>query len=119
MKSLEELKKIREKAQQDLALRNKDARIKIVVGMGTSGIAAGARDVLKTLVDEISNNNITDAIVTQTGEKGFSSAEPIVEIQEQGKETIIYGNVTPAIAKQIVKEHIKEGKVLAQYIISK
>jgi NADP-reducing hydrogenase subunit HndB len=119
MKSLEELKKIREKAQQDLALRNKNAKIKLIVGMGTSGIAAGAREILKTLVEEITKNNLTDVIVTQTGEKGFSSAEPIVEVEEEGKDKVIYGNVTVDIAKQIVKEHIIGGKVLVQYTITK
>ncbi len=119
MKSLEDLKKIREKAQQDLALRNKNAKVKIIVGMGTSGIAAGAREILKVFVEEITQNNLSDVIVTQTGEKGFSSAEPIVEIEEEGKSKVIYGNVTVDIAKQIIKEHIIGGKVLVQYTITK
>jgi type IV pilus biogenesis protein CpaD/CtpE len=65
--NLEELKKIREKAQKEVELRQKQARIRVVVGMGTSGIAAGARDVLKAFVEEISRRNLSDVIVTQTG----------------------------------------------------
>ena len=71
--NLEELKKIREKAQKDVELRQKQSRIRIVVGMGTSGIAAGARDVLKTFVEEVSRRNLGDVVVTQTGERGLSS----------------------------------------------
>lgn len=68
--NLEELRKIREKAEKDIELRQKKTRIKVVVGMGTSGIAAGARDTLKTFVEEISNRNLLDVVVTQTGEEG-------------------------------------------------
>jgi len=71
--NLDELKKIREKAQKEVELRQKQARIRVVVGMGTSGIAAGARDVLKAFVEEISRRNLSDVIVTQTGERGLAS----------------------------------------------
>ncbi|MCX8057997.1 MAG: (2Fe-2S) ferredoxin domain-containing protein [Spirochaetes bacterium] len=117
MKSLEELRKIREKAQAELQLRNSEAKIKIVVGMGTSGIAAGAREVLKTFVDEISKRGIKDVIVTQTGEKGLSSAEPIVEIVEEGKEKIIYGNIDPKKAIKIIEDHIIGGKVIKEFMV--
>ena len=117
MKSLEELKKIREKAQQDLALRNKNAKIKVIVGMGTSGIAAGARETLKTFLDEIEQRGLTDVIIAQTGEKGYASKEPVVTIEEIGKPGVVYGNVVPEIAKRIVSEHIINGTPVSEYVI--
>ena len=107
--NLEELKKIREKAQKDVELRQKQARIRIVVGMGTSGIAAGARDVLKTFVEEVGKRNLTDVVVTQTGEKGLASQEPMVEVFEEGKPVVVYGNMDPEKAKRVVVEHVVNG----------
>ena len=86
MKTLADLKKIREKAQEEMKLRGGSVRVKIVVGMGTSGIAMGAREVMKTFLEEISNRNLTDVLVTQTGEKGLSSIEPVVDLIEEGKD---------------------------------
>lgn len=119
MKTLADLRKIREKAQHDMKLRNTGSRIKIVVGMGTSGIAMGAREVMKTFLDEISTRQIVDVIVSQTGEKGLSSMEPVVDIIEEGKETITYGNMTSEKAKRVVSEHIVNGQVVQDYIISR
>ena len=115
--NLEELKKIREKAQKDVELRQTQARIRIVVGMGTSGIAAGARDVLRTFVDEIGRRNLTDVVVTQTGEKGLASREPLVEVFEEGKPTVVYGNVTAEKAKRVVVEHVVNGNPITEYAI--
>jgi NADP-reducing hydrogenase subunit HndB len=115
--NLEELKKIREKAQKDVELRQKQSRIRIVVGMGTSGIAAGARDVLRTFVDEIGRRNLTDVVVTQTGEKGLASREPLVEVFEEGKPTVVYGNVTAEKAKRVVVEHVVNGNPITEYVI--
>ena len=69
-----------------MKLRNTGSRIKIVVGMGTSGIAMGAREVMKTFLDEIATRQIVDVVVSQTGEKGLSSMEPVVDVIEDGKE---------------------------------
>jgi len=118
MKNLEELRKLREKAQKEIQLRSKDARVKVVVGMGTSGIAAGAREVLKAFITEINLKNLTDVMVTQTGEKGMSSMEPIVEIHEEKKPVIIYGDMNPSKVKKVVEEHIVNGKVVEDYLIS-
>lgn len=119
MKTLADLRKIREKAQQDMQLRNAGSRIKIVVGMGTSGIAMGAREVMKTFLDEIATRKILDVVVTQTGEKGLSSMEPVVDIIEEGKETITYGNMSPEKAKKVISEHIVNGQPVNDYIISR
>lgn len=115
--NLEELKKIREKAQKDVELRQKEARIRIVVGMGTSGIAAGARDVLKTLVEEIGRRNLTDVIVTQTGEKGLASQEPLVEVYEEGRPLVVYGNMSAEKAKRVVVEHVVNGSPVTELAI--
>ncbi|MCX8021210.1 MAG: (2Fe-2S) ferredoxin domain-containing protein [Syntrophorhabdaceae bacterium] len=115
--NLEELKKIREKAQRDLQLRQKQARIRIVVGMGTSGIAAGAREVLKTFLEEIGRRGLTDVVVTQTGEKGLASREPIVEVYEENKPVIIYGNINSEKAKRIVVEHVVNGNPVTEFAI--
>ncbi len=115
--NLEELKKIREKAQKDVELRQKQARIRIVVGMGTSGIAAGARDVLKTFVEEVGKRNLTDVIVTQTGEKGLASQEPMVEVFEENKPAVVYGNMDSEKAKRVVVEHVVNGQPVSEFAI--
>ena len=115
--NLEELKTIREKAQKDVELRQKQARIRIVVGMGTSGIAAGARDVLKTLLEEIGRRNLTDVIVTQTGEKGLASQEPLVEVYEEGKPLVVYGNTNQERAKRLVVEHVVNGNPVTEFAL--
>jgi NADP-reducing hydrogenase subunit HndB len=115
--NLEELKKIREKAQKDVELRQKQARIRIVVGMGTSGIAAGARDVLKTFVEEIGRRNLSDVTVTQTGEKGLASQEPLVEVYEEGKPLVVYGNMSAERAKRVVVEHVVNGNPVTEFAL--
>jgi len=115
--NLEELKAIRDKAQKDIQLRQKEARMKIVVGMGTSGIASGARDVLKAFVDEIATRNLVDVMVTQTGEKGLASQEPLIEIMEEGKSTVVYGNMNAEKVKKVVAEHVVNGNPVLDYVI--
>ena len=115
--NLEELKQIREKAQKDIQLRQKQARLRIVVGMGTSGIAAGGREVLKTIVEEIARRNLPDVMITQTGEKGLASHEPMVEVLEEGKPGVVYGNMTSEKAKRVVEEHVVKGSPVVEYVI--
>ncbi|HDP95310.1 MAG TPA: (2Fe-2S) ferredoxin domain-containing protein [Candidatus Aminicenantes bacterium] len=114
---LEDLKKIREKHQKDMLLRDGDARVRVVVGMGTSGIAAGARETLRAFLEEIEKRNITGVIVTQAGERGLSSHEPIVTVSEKDKPGIVYGNVTAEVARKIVAEHIVNGSPLSDYVL--
>ena len=114
---LEDLRKIREKAEKEMTLREGKARLKVVVGMGTSGIAAGARETLKTLLDEVAARELTDVLVTQAGERGLSSSEPVVSVLEEGKPTIVYGNVSPEVARRIVAEHLVNGNPVSEHII--
>jgi NADP-reducing hydrogenase subunit HndB len=115
--NLEDLRKIRDRAARDIELRQKEARIRIVVGMGTSGIAAGAREVLKAFVDEIAKRNLTDVVVTQTGEKGLASHEPIIEVYEEAKEVVTYENMNAEKTRKVVQEHIVNGRPVSEYAI--
>ncbi|MBN2345714.1 MAG: (2Fe-2S) ferredoxin domain-containing protein [Candidatus Aminicenantes bacterium] len=114
---LEDLKKIREKTEKDMRLRAANARLKVVVGMGTSGIAAGARETLKAFLDEIEKRSLSDVLVSQAGERGLSSHEPIVTVVEEGKPSVVYGNVTTELARKIVAEHLVNGSPVSAAII--
>lgn len=118
MKTLAELRKIREKAQEEMKLRESNYRYKVVVGMGTSGIAMGAREVMKAILEEVSARGIKEVLVTQTGEKGLSSLEPVVDVCEEGKPTITYGNMDASKARKIVAEHLVNGRVVSDYVVS-
>jgi len=115
---LEELRKIRKRVQSELCLRGGKVRIKIVVGMGTSGIAAGAREVLRALLEEIEKRRLTDVVVIQTGERGFASREPVIEVMEKDKPTVVYGNMTPEKVRRVMVEHIINGNVVDDYVIA-
>ena len=119
MKSLEELLAIKEKAQAQIAARDADGNdgIRIVVGMATCGIAAGARPVLKALTDEIAKRNVKNVSVTQTGCIGMCQYEPIVEVFEPCKEKVTYVQVNAEKAVKIVTDHIVNGKPVIEYTV--
>ena len=118
MKSLAELKAIKEKMKDKVVLREGTAQIRVVVGMATCGIAAGARPVLSTLVDLVNQNGLSEKVtVSQTGCIGLCQYEPIVEVFEAGKEKVTYVKVDADKAKRIVEEHLKGGKVVADCTI--
>ncbi len=118
MKTLAELAQIREKMKDKVGIREGVNGIRIVVGMATCGIAAGARPVLNTLVEEVSKEDLSSkATVTQTGCIGICQYEPVVEVFEAGKEKVTYVKVTADMAKRIVAEHIKGGKIVTEYTI--
>ena len=118
MKSLEELARIRERMKDKVALREGTNSTRIVVGMATCGIAAGARPVLNAFVEEVTNEQLTDKVtVSQTGCIGICQYEPVVEVYEAGKEKVTYVKMTPERAKRVVAEHIKGGKVVTEYTI--
>lgn len=113
---LEDLRRIREQAQERLRLRGGGARVRIVVGMGTSGLAAGARQVLRAILDELARRELGDVIVTQTGERGLAAKEPIVEVHEEGRVTV-YGEVDEALARRIVAEHVVNGHPIEERVL--
>lgn len=119
MKSLEDLKKIREDMQNKMNIRQEDSdsSTRVVVGMATCGIAAGARPVLSALVEEVSRRNLKSVIVTQTGCIGVCRLEPIVEVFEPGKDKVTYVKMTDEKAKKVVSEHLVNGRVVDEYTI--
>ena len=117
MKSLAELAQIREKMKDKVALREGSADTRIVVGMATCGIAAGARPVLNAFVEEVNREGLTDKVqVSQTGCIGICQYEPVVEVFS-GDEKITYVKMTPDRAKRVVAEHIIGGRVVTEYTI--
>ena len=118
MKSLAELAAIREKMQSKVVIREGMGTIRVVVGMATCGIAAGARPVLKAFTEGVNAQGLTDKVsVTQTGCIGICQYEPVVEIFEEGKEKVTYVKLDEAKAKEIVEKHLKGGQVVTEYTI--
>ena len=118
MKSLEELRAIREKMQGQVGMRSEsEAGTRVIVGMATCGIASGARPVLTTLSDAVLNNKLEKVTVTQTGCIGLCQYEPIVEVLEPGKEKVTYIKMTPEKALEVVEKHLIRGQVVMEYTI--
>ena len=118
MKSLEELAAIKEKMKSRVILREGTGDTRIVVGMATCGIAAGARPVLNKLVELVNGSDLVEKVsVSQTGCVGLCQYEPIVEVYEADKEKVTYVKMTAEKAERIVEEHIKGGKIVEEYTI--
>ncbi|MEG0457085.1 MAG: (2Fe-2S) ferredoxin domain-containing protein [Oscillospiraceae bacterium] len=118
MITLEELAAIRDKMKDKVAIREGSGEIRIVVGMATCGIAAGARPVLNAFIEEISKEGLTSKVtVTQTGCIGICQYEPVVEIFTGKDEKVTYVNMTDEKAKEVVEKHIKSGQVIKNYTI--
>ena len=119
MKSLAELQAIKDRMKDKVILREGVNDIRVVVGMATCGIAAGARPVLNTLVEEVNNGGLSDKVtVSQTGCIGICQYEPVVEVFEAGKEKTTYVKMDSEKAKRIVEEHLKGGKVITEYTLA-
>lgn len=118
MKSLAELQAIKDKIKNQVEVRrDADSATRIVVGMATCGIAAGARPVLAALVDEVGKRNLADVNVSQTGCIGMCRLEPIVEVFEPGKEKVTYVQMTAEKAVKVITEHVVNGKPVAEYTV--
>ncbi|MCL2671665.1 MAG: (2Fe-2S) ferredoxin domain-containing protein [Clostridiales bacterium] len=118
MKTLAELAEIREKMKGKVALREGSNETRIVVGMATCGIAAGARPVLGAFVEKVAQKGLGDRVtVTQTGCIGMCRLEPIAEVFEPGKERVTYVMVTPEMVDRILDEHLKGGKPVWEFTI--
>lgn len=118
VKSLEDLKKVREKALEQMKIREGSQSAKIVVAMGTCGIAAGAREVMTAILDELEKRGINDVTVTQTGCKGLCEQEPTVDVIKSGEQTVTYGYVDAAKARQIVAQHLVNGQTVSDWVIN-
>ena len=120
MKSLEELKAIREKMQGQVGFRSENENgTRIVVGMATCGIASGARPVLNELVKQVSDRKLDTVAVTQTGCIGLCQYEPIVEVYKPGEEKVTYVKMTPAKAVEVHDKHVLGGTVVEDYTLNK
>lgn len=115
IKSLADLRKMRDEVRSKITLREKsdspDERVQVKVAMATCGIASGAKDVMEFMIDSFEKRNI-DAVVTQTGCMGYCYAEPTIEVTVPGKEPIVFGYVDVSKADDIIEKYIKNGELL-------
>ncbi|MBM4430537.1 MAG: (2Fe-2S) ferredoxin domain-containing protein [Chloroflexi bacterium] len=117
LKTLDDLKKLREDAQSDLKVRLKTGT-KIIVGMGTCGIAAGARETMHAILDELKKREI-DAYVATVGCIGMCVKEPLVDIEQAGRPRITYGNVKPNMVSRLIEEHLIKGNVVEEWVVGR
>jgi NADP-reducing hydrogenase subunit HndB len=117
IKSLEDLKKLKEEALEKRKAKTGIGKAQVIVGMGTCGIAAGARDTMKAILSEIEAKNLDDIAVTQTGCIGLCEREPIIQVIIGDEPRVTYGKVTPAVATRILEEHVLGKKVVREYVI--
>ncbi len=117
VKSLDDLKRIREEALQKRQLKTQSGSVQISVAMGTCGIAAGARDTMKAILKYIEEHNVSGITVTQTGCLGMCEREPIVQVTSGAEAKVTYGKVTADVAERIMKEHVVGGQPVKDYVI--
>jgi NADP-reducing hydrogenase subunit HndB len=118
IKSLDELRKAREQALEKRQLRSGEAKAQISVAMGTCGIAAGARETMKSILTYVESNDLSGIIITQTGCIGLCEHEPIVQVRVGDGSQVTYGKVTPQVAERIMKEHVAHGHPVSDFVIS-
>ncbi|MGC1405021.1 MAG: (2Fe-2S) ferredoxin domain-containing protein [Thermodesulfobacteriota bacterium] len=117
LKSIEELKKVREEAKKDLMTRVQTGT-RIIIGMGTCGIAAGAREVMQNVLKELDTRHI-EAHVETVGCVGMCAKEPLVDIEQAGKARVRYGNITAEKVSRLIEEHLIRGQVIQEWAISR
>jgi len=117
IKSLDDLKRIREEALAKRKAKTTEGRAQITVAMGTCGIAAGARDTMKAILEAIAEKNLEGIIVTQTGCIGLCEREPIVQVTVGDQPKVTYGKVTPEVARRILEEHVLGGKIVEDHVV--
>jgi NADP-reducing hydrogenase subunit HndB len=117
IKSVEELRKIREAARRDLKIRT-DTGTKVIIGMGTCGIAAGARQTMHAIIEELQKRGI-DANVTTVGCIGMCSKEPLVDIEQAGRPRVTYCNVHPDMVPRLIEEHLIKGNVVPEWVMDR
>ena len=118
MKSIKDLQAIRERALASVNVRKEEDGIRVVVGMATCGIAAGARPVMLQFVEEVNRRNLQNVTVSQTGCIGMCRYEPMVEILQPGKEKVTYVHVDPDKVSRIVTEHLVNGRPVMEFTIT-
>lgn len=116
IKSLEDLQRLREEAQRVRKMKVNEGKTEIVVSMGTVGIAAGARETLKAILNFVETHNLQNTIIKQTGNLGIEGQDPLVQITLPGAEKVLYGKVHPSFVDQLMQEHVCDGKLIAEKV---
>jgi NADP-reducing hydrogenase subunit HndB len=117
LKNVADLEAMREKTKASLSARESAGGARLVVAMGTCGIAAGAREVVMALLDELEQCKVHDVTVTQSGCKGLCDREPTLDVLRPGQAPVTYGDVTPEAARRIVAEHVLGGKPVKDLVL--
>jgi NADP-reducing hydrogenase subunit HndB len=118
--TLDDLRKLRESKKKEVDKRTTEGKdISIIIGMGTCGIAAGAKEAMTAFLEESDKAGLSGVIVRQTGCMGYCSTEPTVEVRMPGVPDTIYGRVSPEIARRIVIEHLLHGKLVSEHVFDK
>lgn len=117
LKSLDDLKKVREAARQQMKVRT-DTGTTIIVGMGTCGIAAGARDTMHAVLEELSKRQI-DAHVTTVGCIGMCVKEPLVDIEQAGKSRVTYANVNADMVPRLIEQHLIKNQPVTEWVVGR
>jgi NADP-reducing hydrogenase subunit HndB len=115
---IQDLAKIRDETKAMLTIRDSQGRARVTVHMGTCGIAAGAREIMEALLDEMRKNKVKDVIVTTSGCAGLCSREPMATVEVKGQPPVKYINLTPQKIRKILKEHVLGGQLLAEYALA-
>jgi NADP-reducing hydrogenase subunit HndB len=117
--TIDDLKKIKDRVEREDQFRAGTKRVKLTVHMGTCGIASGAKEILDTFMNEISENNVDDVLITTSGCIGICSREPLATIEEQGKDPIVYEYLTPNKARQVFRRHILKGEIQTDFVMAR
>ena len=117
IKTIDDLERLREKAKKVKEMRDQTGKTQIVVGIGTVGIAAGARETLKAILTNIEEKHLSDIILRQTANIGLVGQDPVVQVTLPGAETVTYGKITPAMATRIMEEHVVQGNIVQEFQI--
>jgi NADP-reducing hydrogenase subunit HndB len=116
--SIDDLEKISQRVKKSVQLREGAGRAKITVHMGTCGIAAGARKIMNTLLDEIEKEKIEDVILTNSGCAGLCSREPMMTVELKDEAPVKYVDLTPEKVRRILSEHVQGGKIVKEYALA-
>ena len=115
IRSIEDLKRLREEALKIRNMKASDDKVQVIVSMGTVGIAAGARETLKSILNFVEANQVADIIVRQTGNLGVEGQDPVVQVILPGQEKVTYGKVHASVVERIMREHVCDGQVVTEF----
>ncbi len=115
--TIQDLKKIKEKMQKEISLREGKAKIKVIVHMGTCGIAAGARECLETLLEELAQVDRPDIIITTAGCIGMCNSEPNITVEIEGQPPVVYQHMDKNKTRQVFRRHILKGEIQTDFVL--